>query len=121
MQTDKEFKQVIVVRNDLKLPKGKLAVQVAHASVTAAFEVYKKKKEWFDIWMKQGQRKIVVKVKDLNELEQIYKKAIEMSLPVCIIRDAGLTVVPPGTITCAGIGPAPAELVDKITGHLKLL
>jgi len=38
-----------------------------------------------------------------------------------LVRDRGLTQVPPGTITCLGLGPAPADLLDSLTGNLTLL
>ncbi len=116
-----ELKQVIVVRKDLGLPKGKLCVQVAHAAVTAYIEARKKNPEWANKWLLEGQKKIVVVVKDLDELLRIYEEASKSDIPVALIRDAGLTTVPPGTITCVGIGPAPACIIDRITGKLKLL
>ena len=111
-----ELKQVIVVRKDLKLGKGKLAAQVAHASVSAA-ENSRFKKEWLG----EMQKKTVLKCSTLEELMQIYENAKKEGLPVALIRDAGLTQIPEGTVTCIGIGPAPAEQIDKITGKLKLL
>lgn len=71
--------------------------------------------------MNEGQCKIAVKVKSEKELLDLEKKAKALSLPCALIVDRGLTEVPPGTITCLGIGPAPAEEVDKITGLLPLL
>ncbi|WP_440059031.1 peptidyl-tRNA hydrolase Pth2 [Thermogladius sp. 4427co] len=116
-----EFKQVIIVRSDLKMSKGKIAVQVAHASVIAAFEAFRNRKEWFDKWWDSGQKKIVVKVGSERELLDLYEKARSMELPASIVRDAGLTEVPPGTLTAVAIGPAPSDLIDKLTGGLKLL
>ena len=116
-----EFKQVIIVRNDLKLPKGKLCVQVAHAAVAAYIETNKNKPEWANEWLNQGQKKIVVKVNSLKELEERQGRANELGIPNVMIADAGLTVLEPGTITCLGIGPAPADLVDKVSGDLKLV
>ncbi len=120
-----DYKQVIVVRTDLKLSKGKIAVQVAHAAVTLVLNILKANNKlwikWLNEWLEEGQKKIVLKVKDLNELLDLYNAALKEGLPAVIIRDAGLTEVPPNTITCIGIGPAPAELIDKITGGLKLL
>ncbi|MDK6027796.1 peptidyl-tRNA hydrolase Pth2 [Ignisphaera sp. 4213-co] len=118
-----EVKQVIVVRTDIKMGKGKLATQVAHAAVEAVFQCLEKKTcvDMLNVWRRQGQKKIVVKVKSLEELLQIKKMAEEMGINTVIIADAGLTQLEPGTITALGLGPAPAELIDKITGNLPLL
>lgn len=115
------MKQVIVVRSDLEMSKGKIAAQVAHASVMAAFEAYYNHREWFNEWWNSGQKKIVVKVRGEEELVKIYMEAISNGLPASIVRDAGLTELPPGTITAVAIGPAPDDRVDKLTGGLKLL
>lgn len=115
------FKQVIVFRSDLKLSKGKTAVQAGHAAVSASEEARKNNKNWWGTWMKEGQCKVVVKVKSEKELLKLEKQAKELDLPCALIIDRGLTEIPPGTITCLGIGPAPAEKIDKITGALPLL
>ncbi len=101
--------------------KGKIAVQVSHASVTAAEETRRRHPEWWKQWFEEGQRKIVVKVNTESDLEHLKRDAEELGLVATIIHDSGLTQIDPGTATCVGIGPAPAELVDKITGELSLL
>jgi len=119
------MKMVIIVRQDIEMGKGKIAAQVAHAAVSLVMEILenneKNWKEWLDVWLKEGQPKIVVKINSLEELLRRYSKAKEKGLPAVIIQDAGKTQLEPGTITCIGIGPAPNEEVDKITGDLKLL
>lgn len=112
------MKQVILVRDDLKLPKGKLAAQVAHASLDAALRTDKKLvKRWHDF----GQKKVVLKVNDLDELKQLKEKAERLGLVTAMITDAGHTTVEPGTITCVGIGPDDEVKIDQVTGHLKMM
>jgi PTH2 family peptidyl-tRNA hydrolase len=101
--------------------KGKIAVQVGHASITAAEETRKRRPEWWKAWFDEGQCKVVVKVNSESELNDLRRNAEALGLPAAIIHDSGLTQVAPGTATCIGIGPAPSELVDKITGELPLL
>jgi peptidyl-tRNA hydrolase, PTH2 family len=115
------YKQVIIFRTDLKLSRGKIAAQAGHAAVSAAEEARKHRKEWSDGWFHEGQCKIAVKVPDEKTLCELEIQAKEMGLPYALIVDRGLTEIPPGTITCLGIGPAPAEKVDRITGALPLL
>jgi len=116
-----EYKQVIVFRSDLKLSKGKIAAQAGHAAVSAAEEAHKRHRSWWEAWLYEGQRKIAVKVKNEKELLELEKQANELALPNALIVDRGLTEIPPDTITCLGIGPAPAELIDRLTGKLPLL
>lgn len=115
------YKQVIVFRSNLRLSKGKTAAQAGHAAVAAAEEARKHRKEWFEGWSKEGQRKIALKVKNEEEMSELEAMSREMGLPYALIVDRGLTEVLPGTVTCLGIGPAPTEKVDKITRNLPLL
>lgn len=112
------YKQVIIFRKDLKLGKGKIAAHAAHASLDAVKLVSKK---ILEKWEKEGAKKIVLKVKDLKELKEIFRKARKAKLPAVLTRDAGLTQVKKGEIICLAIGPAEAERIDEITGKLKLL
>ena len=112
------YKQVILVRKDLNLPKGKLAAQAAHASVDA---VLKSDKKIVNAWRDQGMAKIVLKVKDEKELINYFQQAKDSGLVASLITDAGRTVIAPGTKTCVGIGPDAEEKIDRITGKLLLL
>jgi len=116
-----KYKQVVVVRSDLNMSPGKLAAQVAHGSVSAAEKARQEHGEWLDEWLGEGQKKVVVKVSGENELREIQKKAKEARLPHELIQDAGLTELPPGTSTVLAIGPAPNELIDKLTRNLPLV
>ena len=112
------FKQVILVRQDLKLPKGKLAAQAAHASVESVLNSDKHKVQE---WRREGMAKIVLKVKDEKELLFYLRQAKEAGLTAALITDAGRTVIAPGTNTCVSIGPDEEEKIDEITGKLPLL
>jgi len=113
-----EYKQSIVVRKDLKLPRGKLAVQVAHAAVMAAGLA---RGRVLRRWKEGGQMKVVLGCSDMKDLMRLYERARAGGLPAALVRDAGHTVVAPGTVTALGIGPAPQKDVDAITGQLKLV
>lgn len=119
-ELEEEMKQVIVVRKDLKMSRGKACAQVAHASLGASEIAMEKSESWYKAWKKRGQRKVIVYVESEEELIEVYNQAKSEALPCFIVRDAGLTELLPGTLTAAAIGPAPESKVDKITGKLKL-
>ncbi len=121
--TTKEFKQVILVRSDLKLPKGKLAAQVAHASVDGVLKQLGSLsgRRIVKTWRVSGMKKIVLKVSGKKELYQVVQEAKDAGLTTAVITDAGRTVVAPGTVTCASIGPADEEEITTITKDISLL
>lgn len=112
------YKQVILVRQDLKLPKGKLAVQCSHASSAS---LIKSHKDDIKKWQSEGMKKVVLKVKDLDELLKYKQHAEDLGLVTALIEDAGKTVLKPGTVTCLGMGPDKEEKIDKVSGKLKML
>ncbi len=114
------YKLVVVVREDLEISKGKLAVQVAHAAVECALYAYRNRKEIFDAWYSEGQKKVILKVKTLNDLLQLRENARINNIYSFLIQDAGLTELTPGTITVLGIGPDRENVIDKVTGSLPL-
>jgi len=116
-----ENKMVIVTRKNLSLSQGKLAVQVAHAAVQCAFATKKNNSKWFNKWNSEGAKKVVVKVENEKDFFELKEKAESLKIYACIIQDAGHTEIPEGTKTVLGIGPAPNDIIDKITGHLNLL
>lgn len=115
------YKQVIAVRTDLMMSKGKLAVQVAHGAVSSAERAKATSPDDWESWFKEGQKKVVVKVQTADDLLELMRLASVNRLPNALIHDAGMTELEPGTMTVLGIGPAKSELMDKVTGQLKLL
>ena len=117
----KEYKQVIIVRTDLEMSRGKIAGQVAHAAIGAANHSDCKQSE-FDLWYNDGkdQRKIILSVESEDHLMNIFAQAMAAELPFALVFDQGKTELPPDTLTCLGIGPADAERINKITSSLPL-
>ena len=116
-----EYKMVIVTRKDLKLSSGKLAAQVAHAAVECALSTKKNNKKWFSKWMAEGAKKAIVKTECLDDYFFLKEKASQLKIATALISDAGHTEIDPGTKTVLGLGPAPTNLIDQITGDLSLL
>lgn len=116
-----EYKQAILVRADLKMSVGKACAQVAHASLGSAEKAMKSELKWCNAWKQEGQKKVILRAENEEELLEYYELAKKAALPCYLVSDAGLTELPPGTTTTLAIGPAPEEAVDRITGSLKLL
>ena len=110
------YKQAIIIRNDLKMGKGKIAAQASHASISAFLKAKTQDaKEWLP-----HQKKIVLKVETEKELVELFEQ-LKQILPCALIRDAGHTQIAPNTLTALGVGPAKEEEIDKFINHLKLL
>ena len=138
-------KQVIIMRKDLNMRKGKIVAQGAHASMAILLDMMRggeTKEEYLphlyqgsysmklnvpypsplDEWLRGSFTKICLYVDSEAELEKLYYEAKAYALPVAMIEDNGWTEFKgQKTKTCIAIGPAEAEEIDKITGHLKLL
>lgn len=112
---------VIVARSDLKLSKGKLAAQVGHAAVDCTLKAMKYDRRAFDGWHGEGQKKSVLKVASEKDLYPLKAAAEKAGLSTALIKDAGHTEIPAGTVTVLGIGPGDDLTIDKVTGHLSLL
>jgi PTH2 family peptidyl-tRNA hydrolase len=120
-QSDFDYKMVIVTRSDLSLSTGKLAAQVSHAAVACTLLTKKHKPKWFSKWQREGAKKVVVKVEKSEDFLQLKEKAEELGIIAIIVTDAGHTEIPEGTETVLGIGPAPSNLIDQVTGELSIL
>ena len=112
------LKQVIVVNAALKLPKGKLAAQAAHAAVAAFLEADEETQQG---WLDEGMSKVVLRADGEADLIRLHQIARAHHIPAQLIEDAGRTVIPEGTLTCLGLGPAPEVEIDRLTAELKLL
>lgn len=111
------MKQTIVARADLGMGEGKLAAQVAHASLSAYEEADRRAQKR---WKGDGQTKVVLKANGEQQLFELAEKARAEGLPHAVIRDAGRTQLESGTVTALAIGPADEDLVDRVTGDLSL-
>ena len=111
------LKQVIVIRKDLNMRKGKMCAQAAHASLNAVLKV---QDSILKKWMDEGQTKIVVSVDSEEELMNLYL-SIPTIFPVYLVIDAGYTEFKEPTFTALAIGPYYSEQIDEYTGNLKLL
>ncbi len=129
------LKQVIVVRKDLNMRKGKLAAQVAHAQTLMLISLIDEgfpahnaigvtispsRTEWD--WIRGSYPKIVVGVDSEEELQLSITKATEANVNVYCVIDEGRTEFGgKSTLTCAAFGPDEAEKIDAITGKMSLL
>jgi PTH2 family peptidyl-tRNA hydrolase len=110
---------VFIARKDLKLSAGKLAVQCSHAAVSCVLAARKTEQRLLERWNKNGGRKICLQVESLSTLQIIAGQAQAANLITHLVKDAGHTEVPPGTITVLGIGPGPRRSIDALVQDLK--
>lgn len=124
--TDSRYvKQVILVRKDLKMRRGKEIAQSCHASLGVIYSIEQKEQReeqlYYFLWKKHSFTKITLVVNSEEELVDAYNKAIAKDIPASLITDSGRTEfkgVP--TKTCVGIGPFWSHEIDTITKHLTL-
>ena len=129
-----KVKQVICVRRDLNMGTGKIAAQVAHASMKVFLDTCIKSMDrrtyimmahpenpWYH-WLNGPFTKIVVGYDSAEELLNLYFEACGMDIPAALITDSGKTEFHGDPITtCLAIGPYYSEEIDEITGDLSLL
>ncbi len=111
------MKQAIVARTDIGMGQGKLAAQVAHASLSAYENADTQLR---DQWKRNGQKKVVLKGESERQLQELATIADREGIPNSIVRDAGHTQLEPGTVTALAVGPAADDRVDSVTGSLSL-
>jgi PTH2 family peptidyl-tRNA hydrolase len=111
------MKQAIVARTDVGMGQGKLAAQVAHASLTAFEDADEGTRSR---WKGEGQKKVVLKGDSEQQLFELAESARAAGLPNAVVRDAGHTQLEPGTVTTLAVGPGDDDAVDRVTGDLSL-
>lgn len=120
---DQPVKQILIIRRDLKMRRGKEVSQGAHAALNAYRNLISTGTvESYGVevrWLEQGQTKITVRVDNEEELFYLYNRALDKGLPCALIQDAGRTEFKGPTHTAVAIGPWYAEEVDEITDELK--
>lgn len=117
-EPDFRYKQCLIIRNDVKMSCGKRCAQAVHASIGAFNNAEKVLQK---AWLSEGQKKVVLRANDERTLYELKVIAERAGISSSLIQDAGMTEIPPGTITALGLGPAKSEDLDKITGSLTLL
>ena len=111
------MKQAIVARRDLGMGEGKLAAQVAHASLSSYEDTGRRARTE---WKGEGQKKVVLGADSEGQLFELADKADTEGLPYAVIRDAGHTELDPDTVTALAVGPGRDDIVDRVTGDLPL-
>ena len=102
---------------------GKIGAQCGHATL-ACYKNFLRNDPSSPLlraWEKYGQTKVCLQVKTEAEMELLQATAISLGIVAEVIADAGRTQIVAGSHTVLGIGPAPKSMIDKVTGHLKLL
>ncbi|CAM8991893.1 unnamed protein product [Rhodiola kirilowii] len=115
-----DFKMVLVVRNDLKMGKGKIAAQCSHATLGLYKKILHRAPKALQRWEMCGQVKVVVKIESEEDLLVLQERAKALHLPTHVTIDAGRTQIAPNSRTVMAV-LGPADLVDDVTGGLKLL
>ena len=121
MSLDEKLKMVFIVNHELKMGKGRIAAQVAHAAVKATLACGEQDPTLLDAWFKTGQKKICVKGDSSQHLDRLSIDAKKHGILTNKIHDAGHTQIPAGSFTVLALGPCRDEDVEIITGDLKLL
>ena len=121
VQQDDSLTMILVTRKDLKLSKGKLAAQCSHAAVECALKANRECPKVLDSWRENGARKIVVSAPNLDALKRLFGEAQAAGIVCYMVRDAGHTEIPSGTVTVVGLGPGLRDSIDSLTGSFGLV
>lgn len=117
----KQLKMAIIVRSDVKMSKGKVASQCAHAAVLCYARTMEQNRIIGEEWCNVGQPKIILKVLGLTDINKINEEARTLGVTAVVVQDAGRTEIAAGTVTVLGLGPDYEDRIDHLVAHLKLL
>lgn len=121
-----EVRMTLIVRQDLKMGKGKAAAQCLHATLALYKKISNPESEAYNPEMVNrweygnGQAKITLQVPNQEEMDTLFAQAISLDVNAYIVHDAGRTQIAAGSATVLGLGPAPKLVIDQITKDLKL-
>jgi PTH2 family peptidyl-tRNA hydrolase len=116
-----QYKMCIVIRTDLGMSAGKMIAQACHAAVGANEEAKRLNHKAWRKWKEEGAKKVALEAESREEIEELAQRAEELEIVSVTIHDAGLTEIPPGTVTALGLGPDSSDRLNKVTGNLPLL
>lgn len=123
----KEQKMVLLVREDLNMTSGKVAAQCSHAAVglfqrliSEEYRSHPTVQKNLKTWIEEGQKKVCLSIANVEMLEDLRASCSMKRIPYFVVEDAGRTEVAYGTETVMAIGPCENEVLDRVTGKLRL-
>ena len=112
------YKQVIIIRKDLKMGCGKMCGQTAHGSILSMII---SNQDTVNKWINEGMRKIVLKTNSLEELQDLSKLLAKNNIKSTFVHDFGLTQVESGTATTLAVEVVDECLINEYISEFKLL
>ena len=120
-KSEESLTMVLVTRKDLTLSKGKLAAQCGHAAVECALKAKRESPRTLEKWRTNGARKVVIEAPSLDALKRLFGAAQAAGIIAYMVRDAGHTEIPSGTVTVVGLGPDTRQRIDEYTSGFSLV
>ena len=120
-KSEESLTMVLVTRKDLTLSKGKLAAQCGHAAVECALKAKRESPKTLEKWRTNGARKVVLEAPSLDALKRLFGAAQAAGIIAYMVRDAGHTEIPSGTVTVVGLGPDTRQRIDEYTSGFSLV
>ncbi|KAJ1919949.1 hypothetical protein IWQ60_007111 [Tieghemiomyces parasiticus] len=115
-----DCKLALVIQKDLGMTKGKVAAQCCHATLGCYKRARRQNPRALRAWEYAGQAKITLKGESEEAMQELQACAESLGLTTYFVQDAGRTQIAAGSRTVLGIGPGPVDVINQVTGHLKL-